>query len=221
MVLGGSEADMGLSVTPGLSVCKLAMRAEDVPLGVATAMAALRRIGMASVLVGQRPVLGKRVAKTGRAALHRLAQQRVPVERLQAALHAFAATGSNAGANLATDALPKPADPRLWSSVAIQRRWLAAQANKALQLLDEGMALRPSDVDHLSVSLHGFPRWRGGTMHQADRRGLLILRHDLRHWATQDAFWTPATLFGPAYRRGPAPCRSRPAPLAKCDARDD
>ena len=181
---------MGLSVTPGSKVCELAMRAEDSVQSVATAVAGLRRIGLAPVLVGQRPTLGKRVVRAGRSALHWLAQQGVPPDRLQAAMEAFAADDPKPDHNATIGA---PTEASL-SDTAIQRRWLAAQANEALRLLGAGMALRPADVDHLLVSTHGFPRWRGGPMHQADRRGLLVLRHDLRAWAATDAFWTPAPL---------------------------
>ena len=57
---------------------------------------------------------------------------------------------------------------------------LAALANQAARLISEGVARRPSDVDAAAV-LHGlFPRWQGGPLFQADKRGLLVLRADLR-----------------------------------------
>ncbi|NJM84526.1 MAG: hypothetical protein HC844_20615 [Tabrizicola sp.] len=31
-------------------------------------------------------------------------------------------------------------------------------------------------------------------MHQADRRGVMVLRRDLRDWARDDPFWTPAPM---------------------------
>jgi 3-hydroxyacyl-CoA dehydrogenase len=74
----------------------------------------------------------------------------------------------------------------------VQNRWLAALANEGLKLIEAGIARRPSDIDHLLVAGHQFPRWRGGPMHQADQRGLMVLRRDLRLWAAEDAFWTPA-----------------------------
>lgn len=184
LVLGGAEGEMGVALAPRLNVCELAVRVEDPPAAVATALAGLRLIGMTPVLVGQRPVVGQRVAKAGRAALHRLAALGVPTERLQAALTAFG--------NGEITSSPPQATP--WPAEVILRRWLAAQANEALRLLDTGIARRPSDIDHLLVAGQGFPRWRGGPMHQADQRGLLVVRHDLRDWAGEDGFWTPAPL---------------------------
>jgi 3-hydroxyacyl-CoA dehydrogenase len=73
-------------------------------------------------------------------------------------------------------------------------RWLAALANEGARLVDEGVAKRPSDIDLLMVSGHQFPRWQGGPMHQADRRGLMVLRHDLRNWGAEAALWSPAPL---------------------------
>lgn len=182
LVLGGAEGEMGLSLTPRSKVCELSVLPEDPPRSVATAIAGLRRIGLAPVLVGPRPVVGQRVAKAGRAALQRLAALGVPTDQLQAALQAFSAVEAASHCN----------DD--WPPDTILRRWLAAQANEGLRLLHAGFARRPSDIDYLLVSGYGFPRWRGGPMHQADQRGLLVLRHDLRDWAAEDAFWTPAPL---------------------------
>ena len=74
-------------------------------------------------------------------------------------------------------------------------RVLGAMANAGLRLLGEELAARPSDIDVAMVLGHGLPRRIGGPMHWAHRRGLLVLREDLRRWA-QDApdLWTPAPL---------------------------
>jgi 3-hydroxyacyl-CoA dehydrogenase len=39
------------------------------------------------------------------------------------------------------------------------------------------------------VAGYGFPRRLGGPMHQAGRRGLLLLRQDLKLWARDDRIW--------------------------------
>jgi hypothetical protein len=39
-------------------------------------------------------------------------------------------------------------------------------------------------------------------MHQADRRGLMVLRHDLRIWAGDGPLWTPAPLIDRLIRDG-------------------
>ena len=35
----------------------------------------------------------------------------------------------------------------------------------------------------------------GGPMHMADTRGLMVLRRNLRIWATEDGVWAPDPLF--------------------------
>ena len=81
-------------------------------------------------------------------------------------------------------------------------RWIGALANEGVRLLDQGIARRPSDIDHVLVAGHGFPRWQGGPMHQADRRGLMALRADLRRWAEDDPLWAPAPLLDRLIRDG-------------------
>jgi 3-hydroxyacyl-CoA dehydrogenase len=81
-------------------------------------------------------------------------------------------------------------------------RWLGALANEGLRLLDQGIARHPSDIDLVLVQGHGFPRWRGGPMHLAERRGLMALRADLRGWADENPLWSPAPLLDRMIRDG-------------------
>jgi hypothetical protein len=39
-------------------------------------------------------------------------------------------------------------------------------------------------------------------MHQADRRGLMVLRRDLRAWGAEAALWSPAPLIDRLIRDG-------------------
>lgn len=43
---------------------------------------------------------------------------------------------------------------------------------EAIQMLDEGVAVRASDVDVVRGAGYGFPRYRGGPLHYADSIGL-------------------------------------------------
>ena len=52
----------------------------------------------------------------------------------------------------------------------IVERLVLAMVNEAAAILSEGIALRASDIDLVTVLGHGFPRWRGGLMHYADSR---------------------------------------------------
>jgi 3-hydroxyacyl-CoA dehydrogenase len=77
----------------------------------------------------------------------------------------------------------------------IRLRCLSAMANEGARVLDEGLALRPSDIDAAMVAGYGFPRWEAGPMAWAAERGLLVLRADLRRFAAQaPGFWAVAPL---------------------------
>ncbi|MGI4858362.1 MAG: 3-hydroxyacyl-CoA dehydrogenase NAD-binding domain-containing protein, partial [Janthinobacterium lividum] len=58
--------------------------------------------------------------------------------------------------------------PRTFTNDEIVRRYLAAMINEGANVVDEGIALRPLDVDVTLVHGYGFPRHRGGPMHYAD-----------------------------------------------------
>jgi 3-hydroxyacyl-CoA dehydrogenase len=85
--------------------------------------------------------------------------------------------------------------PRPFTQEDIQRRYLAAMINEAANVLHQGIALRPSDVDVVFLSGYGFPRYRGGPMHYADSVGLDRVLADIRSYAKEDpAFWKPSPL---------------------------
>ncbi|MBB1594261.1 3-hydroxyacyl-CoA dehydrogenase NAD-binding domain-containing protein [Achromobacter sp. UMC46] len=85
--------------------------------------------------------------------------------------------------------------PRPFTHEDIQRRYLAAMINEAANVLRQGIALRPSDVDVVFLSGYGFPRYRGGPMHYADSVGLDRVLADIRGYAQEDpAFWKPSPL---------------------------
>jgi 3-hydroxyacyl-CoA dehydrogenase len=54
----------------------------------------------------------------------------------------------------------------------IVERLLFQLANVGAELLEEGIALRASDIDTVYVNGYGFPAWRGGPMWAADAIGL-------------------------------------------------
>ncbi|WP_244570994.1 3-hydroxyacyl-CoA dehydrogenase NAD-binding domain-containing protein [Stappia sp. TSB10GB4] len=85
--------------------------------------------------------------------------------------------------------------PRSFSDAEIVSRYMAAMINEAAKIVDEGIALRPLDVDVTMLAGYGFPRWRGGPMHYADRLGLDTVLAELRRLSEEDAFfWEPAPL---------------------------
>lgn len=75
-------------------------------------------------------------------------------------------------------------------------RVLAVIANEASALLQEQVAMRPSDIDVVLVHGYGFPTWRGGPLHAVDQFGLppfLSLMEELA--ARPDWGWEVAPLF--------------------------
>ncbi|GKS89949.1 3-hydroxyacyl-CoA dehydrogenase NAD-binding domain-containing protein [Acidovorax sp. SUPP2539] len=85
--------------------------------------------------------------------------------------------------------------PRSFTSEEIIRRYMAAMVNEGAKVVDEGIALRPLDVDVTFLSGYGFPRFRGGPMKYADMVGLDAILADIREFAKEDPlFWQPAPL---------------------------
>ena len=75
-------------------------------------------------------------------------------------------------------------------------RLLLALINEGADILQEGIAARPSDIDIVYLNGYGFPRWRGGPMYHADSLGLDSVIERLRSLreATGDTCWEPAAL---------------------------
>ena len=93
--------------------------------------------------------------------------------------------------------------PRAFDDDEIQRRCVAAMVNEGAKLLQEGIALRPSDIDVVMIHGYGFPRWRGGPMKAADLTGVLQVQNSLKAFGAQDArFWQPAEIFDSLIRNG-------------------
>ncbi len=61
----------------------------------------------------------------------------------------------------------------------IARRLVAEMAEEGAAILAEGIATQASDIDLVEIHGYGFPRWRGGPMFHASRRGVDGLTADL------------------------------------------
>ena len=68
----------------------------------------------------------------------------------------------------------------------IQSRVLAAMVNEGARIVAEGIAQRPLDVDVVLVNGYGYPAWRGGPMHEADRIGLPTILKALKPMQARD-----------------------------------
>jgi 3-hydroxyacyl-CoA dehydrogenase len=75
-------------------------------------------------------------------------------------------------------------------------RLLFALVNEGMNILDEGIAQRPGDIDVVYVYGYGFPAWRGGPMHYADSVGLAHVLERVREFEQRfgSENWTPAPL---------------------------
>ncbi len=62
--------------------------------------------------------------------------------------------------------------PRAFTDDEIIRRYMAAMINEGANVVHQGIALRPLDVDVTFLYGYGFPRHRGGPMKYADTVGL-------------------------------------------------
>src|SRR6185437_6169993 len=85
----------------------------------------------------------------------------------------------------------------------IVKRTIYALVNEGAKILEEGIALRPSDIDVIYLSGYGFPAWRGGPMFYADTIGLDKVYADVKRFhETHGYFWHPAPLLEKLAREG-------------------
>jgi len=85
----------------------------------------------------------------------------------------------------------------------IVKRTIYALVNEGAKLLEEGIALRSSDIDIIYITGYGFPAWRGGPMFYADTVGLdRVLADVQRFHRTHGYFWRPAPLLEKLAREG-------------------
>ena len=93
--------------------------------------------------------------------------------------------------------------PRTFIEDEIVRRYMAAMVNEGANVVHQGIALRPLDVDVTFLYGYGFPRHRGGPMKYADTVGLPKVLADIREFAKQDPlFWQPSPLLVDLVERG-------------------
>jgi 3-hydroxyacyl-CoA dehydrogenase len=88
--------------------------------------------------------------------------------------------------------------PRQVSDEEIVHRLLFAMVNEAAYILEEGIAMRASDIDIIYLTGYGFPRYRGGPMFYADTVGLPKVVEVMNGFAANPnadpSFWKPAPL---------------------------
>lgn len=96
--------------------------------------------------------------------------------------------------------------PRRISDEEIVQRLVYALVNEGARIVEEGIALRASDVDMVYLTGYGFPLWRGGPMKYADEVGLFNVVQAMKRFAANPnddaAFWQPAPLLAALVAEG-------------------
>jgi 3-hydroxyacyl-CoA dehydrogenase len=87
-------------------------------------------------------------------------------------------------------------EQREHSNTEIVERCVYPLLNEGFRILDEGVALRASDIDVVWTSGYGFPRYRGGPMFYADTIGLSTLLDGMSKYRSMfgPMHWQPARL---------------------------
>jgi len=84
------------------------------------------------------------------------------------------------------------------SDEEIVQRLVYALVNEGAKIVDEGIAMRASDIDMVYLTGYGFPLHRGGPMHYADQQGLFNVVQSMKRFAANprddQKFWQPAPL---------------------------
>jgi 3-hydroxyacyl-CoA dehydrogenase len=88
--------------------------------------------------------------------------------------------------------------PRKITDEEIVQRLIYALVNEGAKIVEEGIALRASDIDMVYLTGYGFPAYRGGPMCYADTQGLFNVVASMKRFAQNPlddaAFWQPAPL---------------------------
>ena len=77
----------------------------------------------------------------------------------------------------------------------VLRRCLYPLINEGANIIDEGIAIRASDIDTVYVNGYGFPAYRGGPMYWANQIGLDKVYQEIENYHQQFGdSWKPASL---------------------------
>ena len=90
------------------------------------------------------------------------------------------------------------------SDEEILDRCILPMINEGAKILEEGIAVRASDIDVCYVYGYGWPVYRGGPMHYANSMGLDKVLEKLRHYqkVSGDDFWAPSALLVSLVEKG-------------------
>jgi 3-hydroxyacyl-CoA dehydrogenase len=78
----------------------------------------------------------------------------------------------------------------------VLKRCLYPLINEGARILQDGIAIRPCDIDVVYINGYGFPEVTGGPMFWADKQGLDVILADIQTYQSEYGgdVWTPAPL---------------------------
>ena len=176
----GPEVAVSVPFAAG-ELAELSLRPEASPDTVARVMALARQLGWKPAFAGPGGPIELHLRQALAAAVEYVVTQGMDAGRVAAA---EAALGFGTG--IAAGTLPPEA-------AQVRMVCLAAMAAEGARMVQDGRARRPLDVDAVALLAGLMPRWMGGPMFQADQRGLMVVRADLRR-CTGPVFATPGLL---------------------------
>jgi 3-hydroxyacyl-CoA dehydrogenase len=96
-------------------------------------------------------------------------------------------------------------EQRTFTDEEVLRRLLFSSVNEACKILEEGKAIRASDIDVMWLNGFGFPRYRGGLMFWADQIGVREVYNQVAAWHQRyGARWKPSALLQEVAQSGGA-----------------
>ena len=187
-VIGAATAahPVGVTVAAGRAALAEVSQAPGAPIAAVARMVGLaRQLGWRAVLVGPGGPVELHLRAALVQAVAALEDEGQSGDLITAAL---AASGIGGGVLTTLPAMPR-------GGAAIVAVCLAALAAEGARMVADGRVRSPASVDAVALLAGIVPRWLGGPMFQADLRGLMVMRAELRRLAQKSAVFAPAPLF--------------------------
>lgn len=189
---------------PGATPILEVVRAERTgPEAIATSLAFAKRLNKIPIACGPRPgLIGERMLRHCRTVTESLLSRGVAPRRIERALNEFGmavrpflAEGSRARQPGQQTIDSPPLDDKQIVELCVY-----ALANEGARILEEGTALRSSDIDLICIHACGFPAHRGGPMYYANEVGLDKVAAALKSFAAdagpEESLWLVSSLLG-------------------------
>lgn len=91
---------------------------------------------------------------------------------------------------------------RTFTDEELRDRLILPMINEAAKLIEEGIVIRPSDIDVVWQNGYGWPNWKGGPVYWADRVGARTIYERLSALENHGAAYRPSALLARLARDG-------------------